>query len=141
MARLRANTVHGQLSCKRLLVKVIVMYKYIYFLKCELVLTEALTRISVHCASYAPWCPACQQLQSVWKEFADWGEDMGVNVAKVDVTEQPGKARRRLKRAGGSFQALNYKRGLTCVSAPAAIFGRRPHRNSLTPFRSVCLNE
>ncbi|KAM6912203.1 thioredoxin-related transmembrane protein 1 [Xenentodon cancila] len=39
---------------------------------------------------YAPWCPACQQLQSVWKEFADWGEDMGVNIAKVDVTEQPG---------------------------------------------------
>uniref|UniRef100_A0A1A8RBR9 Thioredoxin-related transmembrane protein 1 n=1 Tax=Nothobranchius rachovii TaxID=451742 RepID=A0A1A8RBR9_9TELE len=39
---------------------------------------------------YAPWCPACQQLQPVWKEFADWGEDMGVNVAKVDVTEQPG---------------------------------------------------
>ncbi|XP_069016794.1 thioredoxin-related transmembrane protein 1 [Embiotoca jacksoni] len=39
---------------------------------------------------YAPWCPACQQLQPVWKEFADWGEDMGVNIAKVDVTEQPG---------------------------------------------------
>ncbi|KAM9341600.1 thioredoxin-related transmembrane protein 1 [Symphorus nematophorus] len=39
---------------------------------------------------YAPWCPACQQLQPVWKEFADWGEDMGVNVAKVDVTDQPG---------------------------------------------------
>ncbi|XP_008397232.1 thioredoxin-related transmembrane protein 1 [Poecilia reticulata] len=39
---------------------------------------------------YAPWCPACQQLQSVWKEFADWGDDMGINVAKVDVTEQPG---------------------------------------------------
>ncbi|TWW71754.1 Thioredoxin-related transmembrane protein 1 [Takifugu flavidus] len=39
---------------------------------------------------YAPWCPACQQLQPVWKDFADWGEDMGVNIAKVDVTEQPG---------------------------------------------------
>ncbi|XP_074516327.1 thioredoxin-related transmembrane protein 1 [Sebastes fasciatus] len=39
---------------------------------------------------YAPWCPACQQLQAAWKEFADWGEDMGVNIAKVDVTEQPG---------------------------------------------------
>ncbi|XP_034015455.1 thioredoxin-related transmembrane protein 1 [Thalassophryne amazonica] len=39
---------------------------------------------------YAPWCPACQQLQPVWKEFAEWGEDMGVNIAKVDVTEQPG---------------------------------------------------
>ncbi|XP_044022412.1 thioredoxin-related transmembrane protein 1 [Siniperca chuatsi] len=39
---------------------------------------------------YAPWCPACQQLQPVWKEFANWGEDMGVNIAKVDVTDQPG---------------------------------------------------
>ncbi|KAG7272759.1 hypothetical protein CRUP_031083 [Coryphaenoides rupestris] len=39
---------------------------------------------------FAPWCPACQQLQSPWSEFADWGEDMGVNIAKVDVTEQPG---------------------------------------------------
>lgn len=41
--------------------------------------------------SYAPWCPACQHLQPVWKQFADWGEDMGVNIAKVDVTEQPGR--------------------------------------------------
>ncbi|KAK3554135.1 hypothetical protein QTP70_019056 [Hemibagrus guttatus] len=39
---------------------------------------------------YAPWCPACQQLQPVWNEFADWSEDIGVNIAKVDVTEQPG---------------------------------------------------
>ncbi|TRY90462.1 hypothetical protein DNTS_015624 [Danionella cerebrum] len=39
---------------------------------------------------FAPWCPACQQLQPVWNQFAEWGEDMGVNIAKVDVTEQPG---------------------------------------------------
>lgn len=39
---------------------------------------------------FAPWCPACQQLQTVWNEFAEWGEDLGVNIAKVDVTEQPG---------------------------------------------------
>ncbi|XP_060727491.1 thioredoxin-related transmembrane protein 1 [Tachysurus vachellii] len=39
---------------------------------------------------YAPWCPACQQLQPLWNEFADWSEDIGVNIAKVDVTEQPG---------------------------------------------------
>lgn len=59
---------------------------------------EALTRVFlIYCTSYAPWCPACQQLQPVWKEFADWGEDMGVSVAKVDVTEQPGKARKQLK--------------------------------------------
>ncbi|TSK22655.1 Thioredoxin-related transmembrane protein 1 [Bagarius yarrelli] len=39
---------------------------------------------------YAPWCPACQQLQTVWNEFADWSEDIGISIAKVDVTEQPG---------------------------------------------------
>ncbi|MEE6492265.1 hypothetical protein FKM82_016537 [Ascaphus truei] len=39
---------------------------------------------------YAPWCPACQKLQPEWKEFAEWGEDLNVNVAKVDVVEQPG---------------------------------------------------
>ncbi|KAM9294392.1 thioredoxin-related transmembrane protein 1 [Gastrophryne carolinensis] len=39
---------------------------------------------------YAPWCPACQKLQSEWAKFAEWGEDLGVNVAKVDVTAEPG---------------------------------------------------
>ncbi|XP_069773150.1 thioredoxin-related transmembrane protein 1-like [Narcine bancroftii] len=39
---------------------------------------------------YAPWCPACQQLQSEWNAFAEWSDDLDVNVAKVDVTEQPG---------------------------------------------------
>ncbi|XP_063804482.1 thioredoxin-related transmembrane protein 1 [Pseudophryne corroboree] len=39
---------------------------------------------------YAPWCPACQKLQPEWEEFAEWGEDLDVNIAKVDVTAQPG---------------------------------------------------
>ncbi|XP_073494592.1 thioredoxin-related transmembrane protein 1 [Phyllobates terribilis] len=39
---------------------------------------------------YAPWCPACQKLQLEWKEFAEWGDDLNVNIAKVDVTAQPG---------------------------------------------------
>uniref|UniRef100_A0A8C5MTX0 Thioredoxin-related transmembrane protein 1 n=1 Tax=Leptobrachium leishanense TaxID=445787 RepID=A0A8C5MTX0_9ANUR len=39
---------------------------------------------------YAPWCPACHKLQPEWKDFAEWGEDLNVNVAKVDVTAQPG---------------------------------------------------
>uniref|UniRef100_A0A2K6S000 Thioredoxin domain-containing protein n=1 Tax=Saimiri boliviensis boliviensis TaxID=39432 RepID=A0A2K6S000_SAIBB len=38
----------------------------------------------------AQWCPACQNLQPKWESFAEWGEDLEVNVAKVDVTEQPG---------------------------------------------------
>uniref|UniRef100_A0A2K5F349 Thioredoxin domain-containing protein n=1 Tax=Aotus nancymaae TaxID=37293 RepID=A0A2K5F349_AOTNA len=39
---------------------------------------------------YAQWCPACQNLQPKWESSAEWGEDLEVNVAKVDVTEQPG---------------------------------------------------
>ncbi|XP_001362405.1 thioredoxin-related transmembrane protein 1 isoform X1 [Monodelphis domestica] len=39
---------------------------------------------------YAPWCPACQNLQPEWEDFAELGEDLEVNIAKVDVTEQPG---------------------------------------------------
>nr|XP_042703889.1 thioredoxin-related transmembrane protein 1 [Chrysemys picta bellii] len=39
---------------------------------------------------YAPWCPACQNLQPEWEKFAEWGEDLEINIAKVDVTEQPG---------------------------------------------------
>ncbi|XP_061468637.1 thioredoxin-related transmembrane protein 1 [Rhineura floridana] len=39
---------------------------------------------------YAPWCPACQNLQPEWQSFAEWGEDLEINIAKVDVTEQPG---------------------------------------------------
>ncbi|XP_077180268.1 thioredoxin-related transmembrane protein 1 [Paroedura picta] len=39
---------------------------------------------------YAPWCPACQNLQPEWESFAEWGEDLEINVAKVDVTAQPG---------------------------------------------------
>uniref|UniRef100_A0ABM5FCD6 Thioredoxin-related transmembrane protein 1 n=1 Tax=Pogona vitticeps TaxID=103695 RepID=A0ABM5FCD6_9SAUR len=39
---------------------------------------------------YAPWCPACQNLQPEWENFAEWGEDLEINIAKVDVTEQPG---------------------------------------------------
>ncbi|XP_069495038.1 thioredoxin-related transmembrane protein 1 [Ambystoma mexicanum] len=39
---------------------------------------------------YAPWCPACQNLHPEWEKFAEWGEDLEVNIAKVDVTEEPG---------------------------------------------------
>uniref|UniRef100_A0A8D2JFW0 Thioredoxin domain-containing protein n=1 Tax=Sciurus vulgaris TaxID=55149 RepID=A0A8D2JFW0_SCIVU len=38
----------------------------------------------------ALYCPACQNLQPEWESFAEWGEDLFVNVAKVDVAEQTG---------------------------------------------------
>ncbi|GIY31269.1 thioredoxin-related transmembrane protein 1 [Caerostris darwini] len=39
---------------------------------------------------FAPWCPACQQLQPLWKEFAGWSDDLGIKVGNVDVTNSPG---------------------------------------------------
>uniref|UniRef100_A0A2L2Y7A7 Thioredoxin-related transmembrane protein 1 n=1 Tax=Parasteatoda tepidariorum TaxID=114398 RepID=A0A2L2Y7A7_PARTP len=39
---------------------------------------------------YAPWCPACQQLQPLWKEFAQWSDDLSIKVGSVDVTTSPG---------------------------------------------------
>ncbi|KAM9316804.1 thioredoxin-related transmembrane protein 4 [Gastrophryne carolinensis] len=39
---------------------------------------------------YAPWCPACQQIQSDWENFAKRGPVLNVQVAKVDVTAEPG---------------------------------------------------
>ena len=39
---------------------------------------------------FAPWCPACQQLQPLWEEFAKWSDDLGIKVGNVDVTINPG---------------------------------------------------
>lgn len=39
---------------------------------------------------FAPWCPACQQLQPLWEEFAKWSDDLGIKVGSVDVTVNPG---------------------------------------------------
>ncbi|XP_018422262.1 PREDICTED: thioredoxin-related transmembrane protein 4 [Nanorana parkeri] len=39
---------------------------------------------------YAPWCPACQQIQADWENFAKRSSVLHVKVAKVDVTEEPG---------------------------------------------------
>ncbi|CAI9614701.1 unnamed protein product [Staurois parvus] len=39
---------------------------------------------------YAPWCPACQQIEGDWEDFSKRSSGLNVKVAKVDVTEQPG---------------------------------------------------
>ncbi|XP_015264936.1 PREDICTED: thioredoxin-related transmembrane protein 4-like [Gekko japonicus] len=39
---------------------------------------------------YAPWCPACQQMESTWEAFARDGRDLEISVGKVDVTQEPG---------------------------------------------------
>ncbi|CAN0415378.1 unnamed protein product [Lampetra planeri] len=39
---------------------------------------------------YAPWCPACRQLQSEWHKFAQKSKELGINTASVDVTREPG---------------------------------------------------
>ncbi|MEE6474410.1 hypothetical protein FKM82_010368 [Ascaphus truei] len=39
---------------------------------------------------YAPWCPACQQIQSEWESFGKKSHALDVNVGKVDVTQEPG---------------------------------------------------
>merc|ERR1712004_228164 len=39
---------------------------------------------------YAPWCPACKALAPTWERVAGWSEDLEINVAHCDVTENPG---------------------------------------------------
>ncbi|XP_014674028.1 PREDICTED: thioredoxin-related transmembrane protein 1-like [Priapulus caudatus] len=39
---------------------------------------------------HAPWCPACKSLELTWNDFANWSDDLGINVAQVDVTANPG---------------------------------------------------
>ncbi|KAJ6659207.1 hypothetical protein lerEdw1_019252, partial [Lerista edwardsae] len=39
---------------------------------------------------YAPWCPACQQMESAWEAFARDSDNLEVTVGKVDVTQEPG---------------------------------------------------
>ncbi|XP_071665885.1 thioredoxin-related transmembrane protein 1-like isoform X2 [Patagioenas fasciata] len=59
---------------------------------------------------YAPWCPACQSLQPEWEKFAEWGEDLEVNVAKVDVMEQP-----------DSFHCATGGKGLSSCVMPSCL--------------------
>lgn len=45
---------------------------------------------------FAPWCPACKQLEKTWQEFSGWAQDLSINVAQVDVTVAPGLSGRFL---------------------------------------------
>ncbi|XP_053877870.1 thioredoxin-related transmembrane protein 4 isoform X2 [Malaclemys terrapin pileata] len=39
---------------------------------------------------YAPWCPACQQIEAAWENFAKGSEHLDITIGKVDVTQEPG---------------------------------------------------
>ncbi|KAK6489695.1 thioredoxin-related transmembrane protein 1-like isoform X1 [Huso huso] len=45
---------------------------------------------------YAPWCPACQQIQPDWENFAKESKALGISVGKIDVSQQPGLSGRFL---------------------------------------------
>ncbi|RWS09138.1 thioredoxin-related transmembrane protein 1-like protein [Dinothrombium tinctorium] len=40
--------------------------------------------------SYAPWCPACKSLKPQWDQFSSWSDDLGIKIASIDVTANPG---------------------------------------------------
>ncbi|XP_059607527.1 thioredoxin-related transmembrane protein 1 [Phlebotomus argentipes] len=39
---------------------------------------------------YAPWCPACKNIEHTWEEFSAWTQEVNVKTAKIDVTASPG---------------------------------------------------
>lgn len=39
--------------------------------------------------SHAHWCPACRSLTKQWQTLASSSSQMGIQVAKIDVTENP----------------------------------------------------
>jgi len=38
---------------------------------------------------YAPWCPACNRFESIWKEFSEKSEELGIRVGAADVNANP----------------------------------------------------
>jgi len=38
---------------------------------------------------YAPWCPACKSLAPTWDQLGHQAADLGLRLAKIDVTENP----------------------------------------------------
>uniref|UniRef100_A0A452J2U2 Thioredoxin domain-containing protein n=1 Tax=Gopherus agassizii TaxID=38772 RepID=A0A452J2U2_9SAUR len=46
--------------------------------------------LSTSTVFYAPWCPACQQIEAAWENFAKESDHLDITVGKVDVTQEPG---------------------------------------------------
>ena len=40
---------------------------------------------------FAPWCPACQDMEDDWKAFALWQDDLDFKCGQIDITENPGQ--------------------------------------------------
>ena len=38
---------------------------------------------------YAPWCPACNRFESIWKEFSQKSDSLGIKVGAADVNASP----------------------------------------------------
>lgn len=47
--------------------------------------------------SFAPWCPACKRVAPVWSSLASNAESLGIKVAEVDTTNEPGDAGTKTK--------------------------------------------
>lgn len=52
---------------------------------------------------YAPWCPACQANDADFKSFSEWSDDLGIQVATVDITKEPGLSGRFMVTALPTF--------------------------------------
>lgn len=72
---------------------------------------------------YAPWCPACKKLEPEWQKFAEWSDDLNINVASADVTTSPALSGRFMVRGlptiyhvkDGVFRIYNGPRELTAM--------------------------
>ena len=45
----------------------------------------------VFSSSYAPWCPACQNIAPTWSTLALKAEELEISVGEVDTSKELGK--------------------------------------------------
>jgi thioredoxin-like negative regulator of GroEL len=38
---------------------------------------------------YAPWCPACNRLQPIWKQFSSKAKELNIKIGAIDLTKYP----------------------------------------------------